>query len=312
MKSVFDYTDYHQFLREYYADRKSISHNFSYRYICNKTAIKSTGHLSLIFQGKAHISLPLAMKLSELCKLKKREREYWIEMVLYNQAKNHEDKKRHFKRMAAFKESSVYQVHAAQYSYYEKWHHSVIRALLERHDFRDEYETIGKLVIPAITAEETRKSVELLVQLQLVAKDENGYYRPTNLILDSGTRAPAVAVNNFVLDTLGLAREALDRFPREERHLSWTTVSLSRDGLAEAIEEARHFRKRLYAIAEADRAERVFQVNMQIFPVSQVLLPEDEAISEAHASRNEEDFGMEDGAFAEGEDKDLELPEDEA
>ena len=73
MKSVLSYTDYHHFLRDYYGYLKSLDKKYSYRYICLKTGIKSPGHLSLILQGKAHISADLAQRIGEFCKFKKKE-----------------------------------------------------------------------------------------------------------------------------------------------------------------------------------------------------------------------------------------------
>jgi uncharacterized protein (TIGR02147 family) len=269
MPSVYDYTDYHRYLGDYYLYLKSLDSKYSYRYICGKTGIKSTGHLSLILQGKTHISHLLTMRFVELCKLKKREAEYFRYMVLYGQAKTHEEKRGYFEKMARFAESAVHQVHADQYKFYSKWYHSAVWAVLDLHDTDGgDPGALGRLVEPSISASRVRSSLRLLESLGLVSRNDKGLLKPTHAVIDTGTRPPPVAVNNFAIRMLEMAREALDRFPREERSLSWGTVTLSERGYREVQREVRNFRRRVLHIAENDSADRVYQVNVQIFPLS--------------------------------------------
>jgi uncharacterized protein (TIGR02147 family) len=112
-------------------------------------------------------------------KLKKREMEYFQYMILFGEAKTDEEKLKYFDKMRSFKEASVYTLNVSQYKYYEKWYHSVIRALLDNIDFKDQYKEIGSLLLPAISAQEAEESILILKELHLIQPDEQGYLRPT-------------------------------------------------------------------------------------------------------------------------------------
>jgi uncharacterized protein (TIGR02147 family) len=280
MRSVYQYTDYHLFLSDYYTYIKSIDPKFSYRYICSKTGIKSAGHLALILQGKARISLELAERLATFCRLKKRETAYFLSMVAFGQAKTQEEKRCEFEKMTSFSESAVHQVHADQYRFYEKWYHSAIWAVLDIVEFDGvDFAQLGKMIEPTVTGAQAQSSLKLLEKLGMVERRDNGLIKPLHDVIDSGPRPPAVAVNNFVVAMLERAHEALDTVPVQERSLSWATVSLSEKGYREVLEESRDFRRRVLAIAEQDEAKRVYQVNVQIFPLSKA--PENSDVVEA-------------------------------
>ena len=266
---VFQYTDYRRFLLDTVAFLRDEGRKFSYKTICAEVGIKSTGHFTLVLQGKANISIPLAMKFAQFLRLKKRESEYFQTLVLFNQAKKHADKREYFVKMLSFKESSIHLVSADQYEYYDKWYHAVIRALLEIVPVRDDCSEIAKMVDPPVSAEEARKSIDLMVDLHLVNRDERGNFRPTEAIIDSGPAIGSLAVTNYAVNMLELGKQAFDRFPLDQRIFSWATLGVSEKGYEEVVRELREFRRKVYEIAKNDTGvNRIYQVNIQAFPVS--------------------------------------------
>ncbi|MBN1129187.1 MAG: TIGR02147 family protein [Chitinispirillaceae bacterium] len=269
LPSVFQYTDYRRFLLDVLPLLRNEGKKLSYRTICNTIGIKSTGHFTLVLQGKANISIPLAMKFAQFLKLKKREVEFFLTLVLFNQAKNHSDKNDYFLKMISFKESAVRLVNADQYAYYDKWYHAVIRALLEIVPVKEDFSEIAKLVDPPVSAEEAKKSIELMVNLRLVEKDGAGNYRPAEAVIDSGPAIGSLAVTNYAINLLDLGKQAFDRFPLQERIFSWSTLGVSEKGYEQVVQELREFRRKVYEIARNDQsANRIYQVNIQAFPVS--------------------------------------------
>jgi uncharacterized protein (TIGR02147 family) len=269
MNSVFHYTDYRKFLRDAYEEGKARNKAYSQRFIAARVGFKSTGHFSQILSGKLNISTLFVDKLAAFFKLTKRQTEYFQNLVLFNQAREHEDKKRYFERLMSFREAVVRTVDASQYAYYDKWYNAVIRALLEFHPFKGgNYAELARMVLPAITADEAKRSVELLDRLGMVRKDDEGCYRPTDLVIDARPESRYVSLDSFVLSMLNLARDSIDRFPRNTRRLSSVTLGISREGYKAIVQELHEFINRAYAIAENDKAETVYQVNIQLFPVA--------------------------------------------
>jgi uncharacterized protein (TIGR02147 family) len=269
MDSIFSYTDYRKFLSDFYREKKALRKSFSYRFIASRVGFKSAGHFTQILTGKANISIILIERFAEFLDLKKRETEYFQCLVLFNQARNHEDKKRYFDKMMSFREATVRVVDAAQYEFYDKWYYTAIHELLDFYRFKGDYKELGRQIEPAISPAEAQKSIELLAGLGFIKKDAHGYYRKTSAAITSGKSAPSLAVNSFVLNSLKLSAEAIDRFPREQRNLSWLTMSLSQKSYDEIVEELRAFRRRALDIASQDpEADRLYQFNFQVFPLS--------------------------------------------
>jgi uncharacterized protein (TIGR02147 family) len=266
--STFTYTDYRKFLIDCFETKKAENSDFNYFYICKETGIKSPGHLSLILHGKVNIDDDLAKKFAVLCNLKKRETSYFLTMVKFNQEKKHTEKAELFNVLIAFRESSIYRVGPHLYKFYDKWYHSVVRSLVEFYNVDDDFTGLARMVVPAIRPDQAKGSISLLEELGLVARDAEGFFRPTLKNIDTGAGATSITLNNFMLSMINLAREAMDRFPRDKRVFSSVTLGVNRDGYEEILEELRGFRRRAAEIAQKNPADKVVQVNFQMFPVS--------------------------------------------
>jgi hypothetical protein, TIGR02147 len=261
--SPFHYTDYRKFLGDFFKEN-----TISYHDVCTQTNIKSRGHLSLILHGKVNISDVQTRKFAQYCHLKKRETDFFATMVRFNQEKNTEHKIGLFEELISFRESSLYRVKPHLYKYYNKWYHSVLRALLEFIDVKDDVKIISRMVIPAIRPDQAQSSLKLLAELGLIARDTDSHWRPTRKSIDTGSSEASVMINNFVLSMLDRAREAMDRFPREERVYSCVTLGVNKEGYNELLAELREFRRKSAEIAQKHPADHVVQVNFQMFPVS--------------------------------------------
>ena len=62
---IFDYTDYRNFLGDFYKDQKSNNPHFSYRYFAGKAKISSIGLYKDVVAGKQSLSRRVIAKFSE-------------------------------------------------------------------------------------------------------------------------------------------------------------------------------------------------------------------------------------------------------
>ena len=269
MVDLYAYTDYRKYLRDYYEAKRAAQKVFTHRHIAHAIGFKSTGTFAQILQGKTNISPHTLARFVEFLGLKKDEAAYLELLVLFNQSKGHAEKKRYFERIITFPKSNLKQVDATQYAFYEKWYYSVIRELLAFHPFVDDYRELARLLEPPISTAEAQKAVKLLEELNLIRKNEAGVYGKTDPVITSGYDTRSLAVNQFIIETLDLAKGALDKLPRDERSLSALTLSLPEDGYAMIEEKIKTFRRELLELARnCTDPKRVIQVNFQIFPVT--------------------------------------------
>lgn len=270
MLNVFEYINYRQLLKDLYEAHKKKQSSFSYRYIGQKVGFKSAGFLSNILQGKRNISQNTIFKFAELFKFNKKETEYFELLVLYDQANQHSRKKYYFEKLLAMRKSKVHELTADQYMYFDKWYNVAIRELLNYFPFRGDYQQLAKMLNPPISPIEAKKSVALLKRLGLIEEKEDHTYRVTNKTITTVPHIPLVAVHNFQIATMDLAKEAIDRISREKRSISTLTLSLSKEAYKEIEDKLAIFRREVLDLVKHDknRINRVYQFNFQIFPLS--------------------------------------------
>lgn len=267
MPRLYDYTDYRTFLGDWYAEKKKANPAFSYRVLARKVGFKSPGHFTLILKGKTNISRELALKFASYLKLRNVQTEYFCNLVLFNQARTQKEKVAYLEKMKSHKEYSVRRIAAEEYEYFEKRHHSVIRAMLEFVDVKDDFRKLAQLIVPPISVAEVTRSVALMARLGLVKRDARGFWRSTDALVSSGNESTAVALNRYVLEGLKCAEQAIDRFAKPERNLSSVMVGVSATGFAKLQEEVREFRRRVMQLAAKEHdADRVYQLSIQLFP----------------------------------------------
>lgn len=269
MKSIFDYTDYRSFLADFYNEKKAANPLFTYRFMATHVGFKSAGHFTKIIQGKANISVTLALRFADFFKFNRKQTAYFQSLVRYNQAKNHQDKRLHFEKMISFKNAKIVTVNGSQYELYEKWYYTVVRETLAVVPVKDNYAELAARIVPPITEKEAKKAIAVLDRHGFILKDEDGYYRQASPILMADRDTVSLAIDNFVLSNIDLARQAIDRFPKDERKLTATTLTISKATYDKIISELLEFRKHILTIAQQDqRPQRTYQFNFQVFPVS--------------------------------------------
>ena len=210
------------------------------------------------------------LKFAAVFKLKRQETDYFELLVRFDQAKNHEQKKYYFEKILSSKRSKIKQTEAWQYEFYSQWYFTAVREVVDvfRFDGRD-YGELAKKVSPAITAQQAKNAIELLEKLGMIKKGGDGYYTQCNDLITTGYDAPTVAVTNFLVSTIDLAREAIDRYPRDKRSISTLTFSCSAEGFKSIEERLKTFRREVLEIVRDDKnRDRVYHVNFHIFPMS--------------------------------------------
>lgn len=270
MIDIFQYTDYRQFLRDFYEAEKRRNPHFSHRYIAMKVGFTSSGFFAKIIQSKTNISPKLALRFADFMKLKKRESEYFELLVLFDQSKTQAEKQRRYEKILSYHRSEVKIVDLYQYEYFKRWYYVAVRELLAFYPFDGNYRELSRMLEPAITPAQARKAVDLLEKLGLIRRNSKGWYEQTNAVISTGYDAKTVAIHNFQLATLDMAAESIDRFDRQERDISTLTMHFSR-GMYESIsEKLKNFRRELLELVknDPDRADRVYQFNFQMYPLS--------------------------------------------
>lgn len=268
LPDIFQYTDYKQFLADYYRERKSQDGKFSHRFIHEKVQASSSGWFSDILAGRIALSPGHMVRLLKLLELKGKEGDYFEAMVGYHQSGSNEERNRWMRRILSFKDVKVDVVGADKFEFYGHWHYTAVREALFACDFSGDDAALAQRFDPPLKKEQVKKAIRLLLSLEMIRKDAQGRYLPCSPTIKKDSAFKSLHAANFLKATMELAIQALDTVEKDKRDMSALTLALTEEGFAEAREEIKALRKKLLAIAEREKKpEKVFQVNFQMFPL---------------------------------------------
>ncbi len=120
----------------------------------------------------------------------------------------------------------------------------------------------GKLSVPQV-----QKTLETLTQLGVIQVDASGEIRPTqNKGFFSQADVPSEAVRSHHRQMMERAREAMEELPVLEREITAMTLSFNPANYAKVKNEIREFKNRIDARYGEEKADAVYQLNIQFFP----------------------------------------------
>lgn len=268
MKKIFEYFDYQKFLRDYYEEKKQANTHISFRYLGNHLKL-DPGFLLKVIQGKHHLAKKSIGTICNFFNFSEQESLYFEILVSYNKAKSDSDVKLYFEKLMSLREPGSKPIEQWQYAFYQKWYHSVIHALLSIYEFKGGYKKLASMLKPAITAKQAHESIDLLMKIGLLEQDDDSIYRPKHNFITSGERWHSIAIHNFQKETITNSALALDLHSKELRDISTLTVALSTKDLPEIRERIRHLRQTILSLKNDYEPDTVFQINIQVIPVSQ-------------------------------------------
>jgi uncharacterized protein (TIGR02147 family) len=269
MADIFSYTDYRKFISDWIGEQKHVRPKVTYRSIAKAVGFNSPAHITMVLKNKAKLSEDRARRFASLMGLNKKETEYFLLIVGYSQSRSIEDKKLCLDKMVRFNKSGTVLLNPDQHEYYQKWYYAAIHDILSFYPFKGDFQGLAKMVEPHITPREAARAVALLERLQFIVKKEDDTYACAYPGISAYAEGASLTLGNYAEAMMDRARYALRKIPGEERVISWAGVSMSKETFEKAREEAREFRKRIIAMARADRSpDRAYHINLQMFPVS--------------------------------------------
>lgn len=270
LKSIFDYTDYRKYLREYYAWAKANKRGFSHRAFMAKTGMSGPNYFKRVMDGVHDLTENSIPKFASALDLADSEANYFKYLVHFNQAGSLEEKDRFFGILMDLKTPHAhYVLEKAQYDYYKDWYNVAIREMLSILPYKDNPKELAKRLAPAVTPKKVKQSIELLEGLGLIEKSEDGTYRAASKFILTDPDVQSLFIPKFHQAMTRMAGEAITRFTKDERYFSSSTVSISERTYNDIIELIRGTRKEvLRKVGEDQEPARVYHLNMQLFPLT--------------------------------------------
>ena len=276
MKRITEYNDYRCYMRDYYEERKRTSY-FSWREFAKLAGFSSSGYLKLVCDGKTRLRQDGALKVARAMELSGYRLEYFCMLVEFCDASDERSRVQVFSRMRTLMEENGVRVLGAEaFDYYRSWVNPVVRELAPMMPGAKPSD-IAKMCIPEVTAGEVRNSLELMVRANLLERRPDGTYVQMNKGLTGDPALLSASMKVMQKQVAQLAADAVDNVPAEERDISGFTLGISESAYRRLVEEIAAFRKRIKEIVSEDEGcNRVYRLNLQLFPLSEKLKDKDE------------------------------------
>ena len=273
-KEIFLYSDYREFLRDYYQSQKNAVPKLTFRLFAQKAGFSSPSFQKLVMDGKKNMTMESILKISRALRLNKKAEEYFKVLVFFNQGKTVEDKKHFLKKIDNFrKKNKPEKILPKEYDYLKEWYHCVIREMVDFPDFSEDPEYISKKLFYSIKPDAIRKSIDFLVETGFLIRDEKGKLTKRDKTLATGDirdqEILGTIARNHHISMIELAQKAVSNLSKEQRSVSNTTLGISASAYEAVLKRIEQLRLEILQIAAAaPAADQVFQLNVNLFPLT--------------------------------------------
>ncbi len=270
--NLFDYFDYREYLHDYYLFHKRRNASYSYRLFARKAKLGSPNYLKLVVDGKRRITDRTLYQFARGLGLSRDEEKYFRELVMYQEVSDPDSKELHLRSLLKYQEKqrTPTPVKADRIKFMLDWHHAVVKELVNCGDFREDPQWIAKRLGNKITEAQAKESLELLLRLHFLKRNESGVLEQKEPLLTSSEEIPPHVIRSLHRTYLRKAIHSIFGVANERREMSGLVLAIPQSRLKEIKEEIREFRKKLNRKYGLDsNSDDVFFAGLYLFPVTQ-------------------------------------------
>ena len=267
MKPIIEYSDFRQYMLDYYEERKRRS-VFSWREFSKIAGFSSSSYMKVVCDGKSKLSRVGVERTGAAMGLVGFEMEYFRAMVAYGQAATEAKKKAAYEKMLGI--ARVHKVRVMEgdlFEFYDSWQNPVVRELAPLMPGATPGE-MAKMCYPEVSASEVQRSLNFLMKAGLLKKAGDNAFELAETSIRGTPDATRLALRGMHREMSKLATPAID-LPVEERHFSGVTMGLSRESFNKIENVLDECRRKIVAIAAEDKdIDQVYRLNLQLFPLT--------------------------------------------
>ena len=266
-----DFLDYRAWLRGWFDAKKKANPRFSHRAFSQRVGQKSPSLLADVIAGRRNLTPQLTVAFAHAIGLDEEDTRLFEDLVELEQALTPQARDEAFTRIAAarrFREAR--RVEGDSYRYLSCWYIPAIRELARRPDFRGDPNWIAGVLCPAIRPDQAAQALEVLLGLGMLVQGPDGWVQAEGSVV-TPREVAGLAVHNYHQGMLRLAAEAIPNHKAATRHFMAVTVCIPESAVPLLKAEINSMTQRILDLCERapGRPERVYQVHLHAFPLSQ-------------------------------------------
>jgi uncharacterized protein (TIGR02147 family) len=274
-----NYLDYRLYLADYYKYRRQISARdirpYNYSVFSAAADIKSPNYLKMIIEGKRNLSDDMISKFARAMSFNKDLTEEFRLLVNFSQSSDPGERNMFLKALNEYRVASKLKRGEIDKKAFEKipnWITWILYAMIDQQDVKFTAEHIHELLRGKARFEDIEAAIVKLVESGEITIDENGTAKKARTLMDSADEVPVALVRKLQTELIYLGLESLFRDSPVEREFGTATLSLTKAEFEDLRFNLRKFRKDIQKNVSVARStapgERVYQLNLQLFPVT--------------------------------------------
>jgi len=280
--NIYNFTDYREFLKDRYRQLKDADPLFSFRYFSKQAGFGSPNYLKLVMDGKRNLSSDAIGKFAKGLRLDAHESEYFRYMVEFNQCDHVQKRQVYEAKLMYLRELfKVKTLIPELYDYYHDWYHAAIREMVRNGKVKNDPATIGRSLVPAVSEEEAKGSVELLKKLNFVTEGSDGTL-VCSTTTEIDTQSAALAQKIHYEQMAELAAQSLYTQGPETQDFESVTLSLPQDKVGELRTKIQELIQSLGG-GNHNPNDAIFQLNIQLFALTKSQTRKEESMQQSVA-----------------------------
>lgn len=274
-----DYMDFRLFLADFYQFKKDSTKRslrpYNYAIFSAAADIKSPNYLKMIIEGKRNLSMDMVAKFAKACGLNKAQSDEFKLLVTFNQADDPADRNYALKQLSEYRVQQKLKLGEFDRKVFEKvpnWIGWIIYALVDQEGVTFETSQLKDLLRGKASESEINEALENLIRTGELVRDPQTQKIAKGKPTEAPEEIPSALVRKLQMQLMYLGLESLYQDNAAEREFGSLTLSLTEKEFEDIKFKLRQMRKSLHkenAIARmSSKGERVYQLNLQLFPVS--------------------------------------------
>ncbi|MEN9825052.1 MAG: hypothetical protein RI953_797 [Pseudomonadota bacterium] len=271
---IFDYSEVGRYFKAVYDEIRRIQKSFSIDAFSEFFGFGSNNTMAQIHSGHRKLSVKAAERISDLLKMSRVEKTYFLSLVKVKHADSAQERDRLLAltlELRARNSESTNNDKALEF--FNSWVHAVVFEVLSMSEPMSVDDVCDKIMpdVKALTAEKSLAFLESIGLLESKTSEDTGTKKYIKIKKDFslGSAVPGLAIVRYHQEMLNLAKDSLITSPPAERDVSSVTIAVSPEQIDLIKDEINRFRKYLLLLSsQAESNSRVMQVNVQLFPLS--------------------------------------------
>lgn len=264
------FTDYRTFLVAHVQDMKKKKKNWSYGAWAQSLGLKTTSSITKIINGEREPGPNMTKKMVHYFEFDEKQAQYFRDLICLQKIKsNPRLSVLLMEKMGKdYPDSRLRVMDDKSFLIISNWYYLALRELCRMQNFKEEPEWISEIFLFKVTSREISQAIKTLVQLDLLKRDSKGLLYLHEGRLDTSNDIASEAIKRYHEQMLEHAKSAIRKITVEEREITSTSLLMSSANLKMAKDLIREFKQKFEKLMEEDCGDRVYQLQIQLFPLT--------------------------------------------